>query len=109
MSTKHTPTPWKLDPYLVGQIVSMDEVKLIARAGRVQPIYDEEQLERNANAAFIVRACNSYEQLVAALEETLAEAIGWLDESRGCHPTNLMDHGWYDRAKAALAAAAGVA
>ena len=67
MDLKHTPTPWKLDPHLFGQIESQDETKLIARAGRVEPVTDLDQCERAANAEFIVRACNSHDQLVAAL------------------------------------------
>lgn len=48
---------------------------------------------------------NSHDQLVAALKETLSEAVGWIDEARGCAPKDLMNQEWYDRALAALAAA----
>jgi len=73
MNLKHTPTPWKLDAHLIGQIVSQDDTKLIARAGRVEPIADLDQCERVANAEFIVCACNSHDQLVTALRSVLAE------------------------------------
>lgn len=68
MTVSHTPTPWKLYPHLFGQIESQDETKLITRAGRVDPVTDLDQCERAANAEFIVRACNSHDQLVAALK-----------------------------------------
>lgn len=66
---QHTPLPWELDAHLVGQIINFDGSKLVARAGRVGPSYDvdPDQIERNANAAFIVKAVNSHDQLVTAL------------------------------------------
>lgn len=68
MNTKHTPTPWKLDPDLIGQIVNQADTKLVARAGRVEPLKNLDQPEREANAEFIVRACNSHGLLVAAVK-----------------------------------------
>ena len=55
-----------------------------------------------ANAAFIVRAVNSHEQLVAALRETLAEAVGRYEQIVGESPD---ESDWCLRARAALAAA----
>lgn len=96
MILNHTPTPWKLDAHLLGQVVSQDDTKLIARAGRVEPIADLDQVERAANAEFIVRACNAHAQLVGALTEMLDQhQNGIAGISQPCAA----------RARAALAAA----
>lgn len=94
---KHTPTPWKLESYLVGQIVNEDESKMIARAGRVNSYEsDPDQIERKANAAFIVRAVNSHQQLVEAIKG-LMEYASLIEERFDSVATN--------EARAALAAA----
>lgn len=67
---EHTPTPWRaIEPdnsnYLleiVGTNVRGNEELVCRPPGR----------KRNANAAFIVKACNSHDALVKALEEIAA-------------------------------------
>ena len=50
----------------------------------------------------VIRACNSHGQLVAALRETLAEAVGRYEQIVGESPD---ESDWCLRARAALAAA----
>ena len=60
MSTKHTPGPWK---------ISRDDASMIrASDGSPLAFTGSKDLERDdINAAFIVRACNNHEALLAAL------------------------------------------
>lgn len=59
MEKKHTPLPWVCQ----GNIVTKDG-NTIARTPAYRPA-DEE----TANAAFIVRACNAHDDLVAVVEK----------------------------------------
>lgn len=52
---KHTPTPWILD----GDWILKDDDTPVAAA----------HVNAEANAAYIVRACNAHERLVEALKE----------------------------------------
>ncbi|MEZ2132736.1 MULTISPECIES: hypothetical protein [unclassified Sinorhizobium] len=69
METKHTPTPWRMDddirfgetPRVYGADKHICEV-----ANAELPI--DAQEEWIANAAFIVKACNSHEALIEALK-----------------------------------------
>lgn len=58
MSAEHTPTPWKVEKS--GVIMDMHE----AVVGTLL-----ERPTQSANAAFIVRAVNAHDDLVAALKE----------------------------------------
>lgn len=97
MNAKHTPTPWGVwlnhricpEPQ-PGQFTS----ETIAT------------VDNDANAAFIVRAVNSYDALVEALE-FYANRDNWKDEESGIgtHPGEAIDYG--ATARAALAAAKG--
>jgi len=77
--TKHTPTPWTYDSegniycekkhgkQLVGTFAGKGELAvLIADTSTTKPEFGD---EAQANAEFIVRACNSNAQLVEALEK----------------------------------------
>jgi hypothetical protein len=92
MSEQRAATPWQ----------ARDEVVLdaddhhVADCGYLSRPYGENK----ENAAFIARACNAHDALVAALTETLNEAIGWYDYSTGGNPDHLE---WAQRARAALA------
>lgn len=69
-NTKHTPTPWKVwdHPVPAGEIhIGAFCTPLIAKV----MLRDASMNEFEANAAFIVRACNSHEYLVALLDEAL--------------------------------------
>jgi hypothetical protein len=62
-TTKHTPTPWTYDS-VTRQIWDEHRRTIVDMDyGDQLPGMDE------ANAAFIVRACNSHDQLVGALRE----------------------------------------
>jgi len=83
MSTPtHTPGPWVNDEGLH----NMMEFRIYSPTGRVIArlqdftTFREDVEEAEANAAFIVRACNAHEELVKALE-TLLERANGLDQS----------------------------
>lgn len=59
--TAHTPTPWLLEDGTLR--AAGEETRLVADVA----IYGRLSDEGKANAAFIVRACNSHNDLVAAL------------------------------------------
>jgi len=76
MTTQHTPTPWKVlqagDPSGVPRVTSDKGGVAVICVNR----YMGEKgpsAEESANAAFIVRACNAHDELVAAL--TLAKYV----------------------------------
>lgn len=64
-NTKHTPTPWTLDAYK--DVIGADDVTVASVYCTVQGGVDMDDL----NAAFIVRAVNSHEQLVTALNRAV--------------------------------------
>ena len=81
MNAQHTPTPW----FAVNDGTE-DEPMMMVKAARIAghpPQHevailatgDSSQEMENANAAFIVRACNSFDDLVAALESLLPGLI----------------------------------
>ena len=64
-----TPTPWFVYSQNSNMIVNAAATKVIADASSEEGDY----AEAKANAAFIVRACNAHDQLVAALRAVLLE------------------------------------
>lgn len=74
----HTPTPWQCDcgpyarqPRIYSVSLNNRLYKLIAEVGNAEaPLTAQDEWE--ANAAFIVRACNSHDALVAALTRVQA-------------------------------------
>lgn len=65
--TKHTPTPWAVEELLgdIWIICPTDRGPMpILTLGKASPV-------GLANAAFIVRACNAHDEMVAALEKSL--------------------------------------
>ena len=65
----HTPTPWTVEP---GDSI----LKILSGGHRIAdvgdaPYWQRFTAEHEANAAFIVRACNAHDALVAALDEML--------------------------------------
>ncbi|MCK8788244.1 hypothetical protein M0638_28235, partial [Roseomonas sp. NAR14] len=65
-STKHTPMPWSIDQDGKTALITSNG-ELIAECG----ISDLPVKQDQANAAFIVRAVNAHDALVAALRELL--------------------------------------
>lgn len=75
---RHTPTPWTVRPYYtdLGNFAIQGELNV----ARTISIGDE--AEELANAEFIVRACNSHDELLELLKEhgeiaTVEEANQW--------------------------------
>ena len=75
MNAKHTPTPWSIVPQNDGSsiIAKMHEdaskgFRIVCHAW----LRRDSQAEDQANAAFIVRAVNAHDDLVAALSNLVA-------------------------------------
>jgi hypothetical protein len=66
MKTKHTPTPWKVQYGSIYQHESIGAAR-IASMDRGKDL--TLPTERDANAAFIVDACNNYERVIAERDE----------------------------------------
>jgi hypothetical protein len=83
MST-HTPVPWVSNEFLVkapdcyGRVICDTEVSI-----NFQPKQYVSREESRANAAFIARACNSHEDLLAALKTIKSTATGPWSRGRG--------------------------
>lgn len=73
METKHTPTPWKRGYYPDDiETSGGTTIALVPRAiGKVYRISHDISAEPDANAAFIVRACNAHDSLVEAAQLAL--------------------------------------
>lgn len=96
-NTKHTALPWRIG------VRQPDSCKFIydAKGGEVANCdmltnFADDNL---ANAAFIVRACNAHDELVAVIE-----ALGEFGRG-GYFNKSLLDADWCARAKAVLAKA----
>lgn len=79
---QHTKTPWRVgSPSQMGSVVADEPVPEINGSDAVQYYGGHLIAESIAprNAAFIVRACNAHEQLVAALEKIVENAQGAID------------------------------
>jgi hypothetical protein len=75
---EHTPLPWKVienvnggygPPDVSAQLVYSDDGFVVAAVMSDVPL-----LQRAGNADFIVRACNTHDELVAALREMIADS-----------------------------------
>jgi len=73
MGTKHTPGPWEDCPdfYNGGDHYIWP---VGANGVQIATVHDNSQVD--ANAAFIVRACNAHEELVEALRELIDQLEG---------------------------------
>lgn len=85
MSARHTPTPWHI--HRKADASENDLPWIAGHMGRPLAFITHEtilreDLERaNANAAFIVRACNAHDELVAALKLVQQDVRG---ETQSC-------------------------
>jgi hypothetical protein len=70
MNTQHTPTPWTAEPgashYEIHCERGAESVPHATQVANVLMLGERREACR-ANAAFIVRACNAHDELVAAL------------------------------------------
>jgi hypothetical protein len=122
MTASHTPTPWVVEKNSVnaenGSVVSIAECGLSAPGQSWSGTDYSTREHQAANAEFIVRACNSHDQLVAALKAALAtiedyvtyEHNGdpWTEDARAMGEMDIDDYstdGRLEAARAALAAA----
>lgn len=70
--TNHTPTPYSVDEHLLALQAKHPNGKVYDIAALHEGwTPDGKHSARQANAAFIVRACNSHDQLIGALEYVL--------------------------------------
>lgn len=85
MEAKHTPAPWiKIggDPFSREVVITTADREQNSMAPICEMDVDftgQLGIEQPANAAFIVRACNAYESLIAALLDLEREAAISLD------------------------------
>jgi hypothetical protein len=71
---KHTPLPWHFqDEYIRADSENMDDSGNIVADVYVKPSSTHDDIMQ-ANAAFIVRACNSHYEMLAALKGMLSIA-----------------------------------
>jgi len=82
METKHTPTPWKSNSMEIFTDAGKSSKRIAFATGKAQGD-DNELAELKATAAFIVRACNAHDELVAALERLLGRPCpaGWMGKA----------------------------
>lgn len=94
----HTPTPWYTGEGKAARIVYAQHGFAVADAtiyhARIEPVMEAEE-----NAAFIVRACNAHDDLVAALQAAVARV-----EIANAEGDPIMS-AWLPDARAALAKA----
>lgn len=103
--SKHTPTPWNgCDDFITGAMHGRchSSAAGVVYANHIIAWMEKEDADRSANAAFIVRACNAHDELVAALERTLEILDAWGPERRGDTLERL-----HERITAALSKARG--
>jgi hypothetical protein len=105
--TPHTPGPWATDPECGDRGVLGPDGLLVADCMCFDPSLARSAEINRANAAFIVRARNAHEALVAALEE-LVDRTKNIGESKFSHRAtfNAFSDAWF-AAKDALAHAKG--
>lgn len=81
MSEQISPLPWRVnDDYGTIGTIDCADGRQVAQAQQAQPRdKDMQQVERRANAAFIVRAVNSHDALVESVKRLLGcmSLAGW--------------------------------
>jgi hypothetical protein len=98
-NTKHTPLPWLLHSEYSTVVMTPGRAIIADTLG-----IDFDADTDRANAAFIVRACNSHEQMVAALREIENHLDGRMTHQAD-NPNYPFWNQLWDIARAALAAA----
>lgn len=120
METKNTPTPWglhhgeKYSRVLMKPDSCTDDFIAEVTSDMTGIEYEDDDANRKANAAFIVRACNAHDDVVAALSAIVSDYLGWAKKisTNGikwdCDTPEFIP-ALYDQASAALAKARGEA
>jgi hypothetical protein len=78
--SKHTPTPWKASG---NSIINSEDTICIANI-ECDGGYEAQGEQRDANAKFILKACNSHEKLVAALNTCVGLLEISADDAEEC-------------------------
>lgn len=69
---EHTPTPWRVLEVMGQKFVASEPTEdhpYFNRTKSVEILSDEEYPRRDADVAFIVRACNAHEELVTLVRQ----------------------------------------
>lgn len=88
MTTKHTPTPWEVNPRhkLIVQVIDDEEYgRTIAECGYGSSL----DADHEANAAFIVKAVNCHDDLVSALQNLIDRDL--IKDKDGDHMQEILD------------------
>ena len=103
----HTPTPWSVraarNDEGYGLLICDEDQTILARMDTWLGSTPEAEME--ANAAFIVRACNSHAALVEALKAIREEATAYPEGGEDCFKYSLSLIA--EKARAAIARATG--
>ena len=78
---KHTSLPWSINTKALGLIESESAHRSCASASSYSDGSESAHEENKANAAFIVKACNSHEKLLGALIDLSLAMYGIYDWS----------------------------
>lgn len=74
MTTNHTPTPWEIREHNYGNVRGAHGLFMVGNNAPIADgIYGRNISEADANADFIVKACNAHDDLVAVLEKITDE------------------------------------
>lgn len=86
---QHTPLPWMQDHFLIRTVGQFPNSTHVAHTGGVGGTREK----MLANAEFIVRACNSHEQLLeackAALKAIIEDWAEWNEDGAACVITKI--------------------
>ena len=112
METKHTKTPWTLERELTPNGLRAEAdgktgVEIHSRGFHIGTWIDNEWDGRGPNAAFLVRACNSHDKLLAELKQAELVIRHAAQEAKGRVKAELVG-GWSyhaNKIKAAIAEA----
>ena len=80
-STEHTPTPYKSILSIDNQRTKTGHYFFVSESPRQfgpEHVYLDNSEKGKANAAFIVTACNAHDELVATLEDMVAETCDYM-------------------------------
>ncbi len=84
MTQNHTPTPWSYvaynDGYALVQETGAPYTQYSSDIGDIGAVTSDPKYIKEANAAFIVRACNSHAALVEALETVQSNLLWYREE-----------------------------
>ena len=91
MKAQHTPGPWKINKEngLIYADREDDEIEVspcicvFEDRGNASPVWVDREEEAQANAQFIVTACNSHYELLEALQRLQLEVIHFRDSGIG--------------------------